>query len=141
MIKSSPIVHFEIPAEDVDRAKHFYEKLFGWKITKFKMAEESSTGGEPYYMIHTAETDDKGMILKPGTINGGMMKRQNSGQVFTNYIAVDSIDSTLEEIKKMGGEVCMPKTEIGKEMGWIALFKDTEGNILGLHEVPEKMKK
>jgi hypothetical protein len=140
MVKMNPIVHFEIPVDDVERAKTFYEKLFGWKITKFDMSDDSYMEGEPYYMIHTTETDDKGMVKKPGSINGGMMKRANPGQVFTNYIAVDSIDKKLKDITSHGGKVCMDKTEIGKDMGWIALFQDPEGNFMGLHEVPKHMR-
>lgn len=124
-------MHFEIPVDDVDRAKKFYEELFGWKITRFDMPQ----GGDPYYMVYAAETDEKNMVKTPGTINGGMMKRQK-GAVFTNYIAVDSISEKLEEIKSRGGEVLMEKTEIGPDMGWIAMFKDTEGNVMGLHETP-----
>lgn len=51
-----------------------------------------------------------------------------------NYISVDSIDETLNNIKKNGGEILMPKTEIGPNMGWIACFKDPEGNMMGLHQ-------
>ncbi|HLC74341.1 MAG TPA: hypothetical protein VJH88_00625 [Candidatus Nanoarchaeia archaeon] len=38
-------------------------------------------------------------------------------------------------VEKHGGKMVMPKTEIGKGMGWIAAFKDTEGNIMGLHQM------
>ena len=80
------------------------------------------------------------MPTKPGTINGGLMKRTMPEQVFTNYISVPSVEASLKTLTENGGIMLMPKTEIGKEMGWIALFKDTEGNVMGLHELPEKMK-
>lgn len=134
MRKKNPIVHFEIPADNVERAKKFYEELFGWEIKKFDYE------GEPYYMIKTVEANEKGMVKMPGSINGGMMKRQNPGQVFTNYIAVEDIDSMLVSIEEKGGEALMPKTEIGAGMGWIAMFKDSEGNVMGLHEVPPEMR-
>jgi len=117
------IVHFEIPADDIKRAKKFYEKLFGWKITDpWKMN---------YFMV---ETKDKG---KDG-INGGLMARQNPGQPFMNYVAVDSIDAYSKKVVKAGGTIALPKMEIGTGMGWIAAFKDTEGNLMGLHESPKK---
>jgi predicted enzyme related to lactoylglutathione lyase len=116
------IVHFEIPADDLKRAKKFYEKAFGWKITDpWKMK---------YFIV---ETKDKG---KDG-INGGLMERKMPGQVFMNYISVDSIDNFLKKVEKAGGVVAVPKTEIGEGMGWIAAFKDTEGNIMGFHESPK----
>ena len=137
---TNPIVHFEIPADDVERAMSFYKKTFGWEFNKFEMGSESSTGGEPYYGVITTEVDDKKMPTKPGTINGGLMKRTMPEQVFTNYISVSSVEASLKTLTENGGIMLMPKTEIGKEMGWIALFKDTEGNVMGLHELPEKMK-
>ena len=131
--KMNPVVHFEIPADDVERAKKFYTTLFGWDIEKFDM-----DGGETYWIIRTTEVDDKMMPSKPGAINGGMMKRQNPSQPFMNYISVESIEKTLDAIVAHGGKICMPKQEIGKGMGWIACFQDTEGNMVGLHQMPEK---
>lgn len=126
----NPIVHFEIPVDDTDRAQAFYSDTFGWAIAKWDMPD----GGDPYYMVTTTEVDEKHMPTKPGEINGGLMKRKHPDQPFMNYISVDSIDAMLPEIEKNGGELCMPKTSIGENMGYIAAFKDTEGNLMGLHE-------
>lgn len=130
------IVHFEIPADDVKRAKKFYAEAFGWKFNEFPMPADSSTGGEPYYGVTTTKSNEKGMAETPGAINGGLMKRMQPGQPFMNYIHVSSISEKLELIKNLGGTVCMPKTEISPGMGWIACFKDPEGNMMGLHEMP-----
>jgi predicted enzyme related to lactoylglutathione lyase len=125
------IVHFEIPADDVERAKRFYEKLFGWKIEKFPIPS-----GDEYWGVTTIEVDEKTRMPKtPGGINGGLMKRKNAGQPFMNYIMVESIDEKLGAIRREGGVVLMPKTEIAPGLGWIAAFKDTENNIMGLHEL------
>ena len=133
----SPIVHFEIPADDTERAKDFYAKTFGWEINKFPMPE----GTAEYYGVTTTDVDEKHQPKTPGAINGGLMKRQNAGQPFMNYISVDSIDEMLKAIEANGGVVASPKTEIAPNMGWIAAFKDTENNLMGLHEVPPSMKK
>jgi uncharacterized protein len=117
------IVHFEIPADDLKRAKKFYEKALGWKIT--------DPWNMQYFMV---ETKDKG---KDG-INGGLMQRKMPGQPFMNYIAVESIDASLKKVEKEGGKVAMPKMEIGEGMGWIAAFQDTEGNLMGFHQMPQK---
>lgn len=115
------IVHFEIPADDVQRAKKFYEKAFGWKISDpWKM---------DYFFVETKQKGEDG-------INGGLMLRKNAGQPFMNYIAVASIDAANKKVEKAGGVVVLPKTEIGTGMGWIAAFKDTEGNIMGFHQSP-----
>ena len=134
MIKN-PIVHFEIPADNVERAKKFYEKTFGWEITKFPMP-----AGDEYWGVRTVEVDDKMMPKTPGAINGGLMKRKNPSQPFMNYISVESIDKMLKIVEKNGGKVCMPKTPIGPDMGWIAAFQDPEGNFMGLHEWTPKNK-
>ena len=132
----NPIVHFEIPADDVERAKKFYESIFGWKIEKYPMPE-----GDEYWGVRTTEVDEKHMPKTPGAINGGLMKRKNPGQPFMNYIMVESIDKMLKTIKANGGVICLEKQEIGQGMGWIAAFQDTEGNLMGLHELSEAMKK
>lgn len=136
-----PIVHFEIPADDVERAQKFYTDTFGWTMQKWDMPANSSTGGEPYYGVITTELDEKGMAKTPGAINGGLMKRKQPGQPFMNYIHVDSIEDVLKKIKENGGEICLPKTEIAPEMGWIACFRDPEGNMMGLHELAPAYKK
>jgi predicted enzyme related to lactoylglutathione lyase len=117
------IVHFEIPADDVERAQKFYQQAFGWKISDpWKMN---------YFFVETRKKGEEG-------INGGLMQRKNPGQPFMNYIAVKSIDASLKTVVEAGGSICMPKTEIGTGMGWIAAFKDTEGNVMGFHEAPSK---
>jgi uncharacterized protein len=117
------IVHFEIPADDVSRARSFYEGVFGWKIKQFPMP----SGGPEYYGVTTRKEGEAG-------INGGLMKRNMPGQPFANYIAVKSIDDFLGKIQASGGSVVMPKQEIAPGMGSIAVFKDTEGNMMGLYQ-------
>jgi uncharacterized protein len=120
---SNAIVHFEIPADDVERARKFYQQAFGWKISDpWKMN---------YYFVETRKAGDDG-------INGGLMKRQNPGQPFMNYISVKSVEASLKKVEQAGGSICMPKTEIGSGMGWIAAFRDTEGNMMGFHQAPKQ---
>ena len=113
------IVHFEIPADDVRRAKKFYEDAFGWKI--------SDPWNMNYFLVETRKDGDVG-------INGGLMPRMNPGQPFMNYISVDSIEDASAKVEAAGGTIILPKQEIGQDMGWIAAFRDTEGNILGFHQ-------
>jgi predicted enzyme related to lactoylglutathione lyase len=117
------IVHFEIPADDVSRAKKFYEETFGWNI--------SDPMNMNYFFVMTKEEGEMG-------INGGLMARQSPGQPFMNYVGVDSIDTYLKKVEGAGGTVVLPKQEIGTGMGWIAAFKDTEGNLMGLHQSPKR---
>jgi predicted enzyme related to lactoylglutathione lyase len=122
------VVHFEIPADNVDRAKNFYGSIFGWELQTMPMGE-----GE-YTSVMTTNVDEQTrMPLEPGAINGGMMERteQVSGPVIT--IDVDGIDDALKKIESEGGSIVTPRTPI-PGMGAFAYFKDPEGNVLGLWE-------
>ncbi|MFA5110337.1 MAG: VOC family protein [Desulfobaccales bacterium] len=117
------VVHFEIPADDVERAQKFYGELFGWKIEKF-------TGPTPmeYWSITTsAEPGEMGLL------NGGMMKRQAPQQQITMYIDVPSVDEYVDKVTKLGGKVCFPKTAV-PAMGYFAVCLDLENNGFGIWE-------
>jgi len=113
------IVHFEIPADNVEKLRKFYSKLFGWKIEKFP-------GPMEYWMIETVPIDKKGMPIRPG-VNGGMMKRQQPEHKPVNYIAVESVDEYTKKIEALGGKALVPKMEV-PGIGWWALALDPEGN-------------
>jgi predicted enzyme related to lactoylglutathione lyase len=119
----NPIVHFEIPADDVARAQTFYQSVFGWKIKQMPMP----AGGIEYYGVTTRNEGQPG-------INGGLMKRNMPGQPFANYVGVKSIDEFLSKVTANGGSVIMPRQEIAPGMGSIAVFKDTEENMMGLYQ-------
>ena len=67
----------------------------------------------------------------PGSINGGMFRREGDLTSPVVTVDVDDIDAALEKIKSLGGSTVSPRQEIGT-MGWAAYFRDTEGNIVGL---------
>src|SRR3989337_1272118 len=113
------IVHFEIPADDVEKLRKFYSALFGWKI-------EKTPGPMEYLMVLTVPIDDKGMPVRPG-VNGGMMKKQNPEHKPVNYVAVESVDEYVKKIEALGGRVIVPKMEV-PGIGWWALALDPEGN-------------
>ena len=118
------VMHFEIPADDVARAKAFYEKTFGWRIKSFPMPP-----GQEYFIVTTKKKGEPG-------IDGGLLKRNMPAQPFTNYVGVKSIDAMNQRVQANGGTIALPKQAIGGGMGWISAFKDTENNIIGLHEAP-----
>ena len=120
----SHLVWFEIPADDLQRARAFYSALFGWKIEKFP-------GDMEYWHIDTGGSDDK--------LDGGMMKRQNPQQGITNYISVSSVDQYTAKVKELGGKVCVPKMPVPK-MGYFAVCQDTENNTFAIWECDENAK-
>ena len=122
------VQHFEIPADDVERALKFYTGVFEWTMQKFDNPEDPS---KDYWFFDTKdENGNKG-------IGGGLMKRQAPEHTVTNYITVPSVDDYASKIEEAGGKVIMPKTEIPK-MGFIIVFLDTENNMFGLYEALKK---
>ncbi len=119
------IIHFEIPANDLEKIKGFYEQVFGWKIIQ-------AAGPIEYWVIQTVPVDTRGMLLRPG-VNGGMYKRQLPESKPINYYSVESISDFLDKIVKLGGKVTQPKQEV-PEVGWIAAAEDPEGNAFALIE-------
>lgn len=128
------IVHFEIQAENIERAMKFYTEVFGWEFPKWM--------DEPLYMgVMTAPKDSK----EPG-INGGLLIRKGSapanGQpvnAFVCTVQVENIDETIKKIEAAGGTLALPKYAI-MNMAWQAYYKDTEGNIFGIHQADANAK-
>ncbi|MDX2034555.1 MAG: VOC family protein [Blastocatellia bacterium] len=115
------VIHFEIHAEDPQRAADFYTQLLGWEITPW--------AGMDYWMIKTGEPDAPG-------IDGGLLRRQGTidGTAVIAYVCtvdVADLDATLEKALALGGQLALPKMPI-PGVGWLAYAKDTEGNIFGM---------
>jgi uncharacterized protein len=118
----SRVVHFELHAEDPDRAIGFYQTLFAWEFARW-------AGPQEYWLIKTGPDD------RPG-INGGLIRRRGAidGTAVIGYVCtinVLSVDSLTEAIPKHGGAIVLPKMAI-PGIGWLAYAKDTEGNIFGV---------
>lgn len=120
---SGKVVHFEIPADDVERAGTFYAGAFGWQLTS--MPDMS------YTLVRTAPSDEQGMPSEPGAINGGMFRRQDALTTPVITIDVADLNAALAKVEEMGGTVVRGKEAVG-DMGFAGYFTDTEGNLLGL---------
>ncbi len=125
------IVHFEIQADDPERAMNFYKAVFCWEFPKWM--EEP-----PYWGLMTAEQESK----EPG-INGGLLKRpaktpphECGTNAYVCTVLVENFDETAKKIKAAGGIIAMPKFAL-EGMAWQGYFIDTEGNTFGVHQ-PDK---
>jgi uncharacterized protein len=116
------IVWFEVPADDVERARKFYSALFGWKINPFPGASERVGA---YWHIDTGGAD--------ASPDGGLHKRMHPQQAITQYVAVPSVTTFMAKVKKLGGKVTVPKTSV-PQMGYFAICQDTENNVFALWE-------
>lgn len=121
------VVHFEIPADDLARAKEFYGSIFEWDIQDVPEMQ--------YTIAMTVPVNEQQLPTEPGAINGGMYQRSpQNPETPVITIGVHSIDESLKKIEAAGGETLTPRTPIPGAGGAFAYFKDTEGNKLGLWE-------
>lgn len=119
------IVHFEIPADQPERAAKFYRELFGWNINRWE-----NPGGMEYWLVETVPTDAEGRPVRQG-VNGGLMPRMSPGQVPVNYIAVADLDESVGKAERLGAKVLMRRQPV-PGMGWFAQLVDTEGNVFAV---------
>ena len=115
---SNNVVHFAINADNVDRAKKFYQSVFGWRFEEW--------GPPDFYMIQTGSEESRG-------IRGALQKRTEavSGTGMIGYecsIAVENLRLTVAAIEKNGGQIVMKEVEI-PTVGRMVKFSDTEGNV------------
>lgn len=121
-------VHFEIQAEEIERAKAFYAAVFGWTFEDY-----SSVVDAPYFGVVTGPDDEPG-------INGGLLPRpvpapapQQGTNAFVCTVGVEDYDATEAKILAGGGQVALPKYAL-PGMAWQGYYLDTEGNTFGLHQ-------
>lgn len=128
-----PLVHFEIPVDDLERARKFYGEIFGWNLEDWPMPD-----GSTYIGVRTTPVDEKTrQPLKPGAINGGIMKRNPQAKAPILAVHVESIDERIKQVEAMGGKVIMPKIDM-MGMGFYAYVSDLDGNTIGLWQDPPK---
>jgi uncharacterized protein len=135
----SRIVHFEIQASDVEKTTKFYADVFGWKINEWIIPGVEMIDENRYWLVGTGPDGEPG-------IDGGMLIRQGDkpleGQPVNAYVCIidtPSLDSTLENVRKAGGQVTVEKMPV-MGMGWAAYCKDPDGNIFGLMQEDENAK-
>ncbi len=123
----NPVIHFELPAKDRERSAKFYEKAFNWKM--IRTGEEMGN----YIMVQTGDTDEKGMIKKPGMINGGIYEptKDMGPQHPSVVLNVHDIDAHMKIIKDAGGKILGEPMDI-PGVGRFVAFEDTEGNRLSI---------
>jgi uncharacterized protein len=116
------VVHFEIPADNVERAKKFYQETFDWKITPIPQLN--------YTLLGTVEIDEKNMPKEAGAINGGLMERSFGIQCPVLTINVTNIDAAIEKIQEPGGKIVQGKMEV-PTVGFLAYFETLKATFWG----------
>jgi uncharacterized protein len=132
-MKMSPVIHFELPAENRKRMMEFYAKVFGWEMNQL-----GPDMGD-YVVVMTSESDKNGP-KKPGMIDGGIyQKTKEMGPMYPSVvISVDNLDEHIRTVETAGGKV------LGKPMGipgvgTFVSFIDSEGNRMSMMQpLPKK---
>ncbi|TVR76438.1 MAG: VOC family protein [Chitinophagaceae bacterium] len=119
--KSNPVVYFEIPVNDIDRAMNFYKKVFNFDFEKEII--------DHYEMALFPFTEEISGI-SGALAKGDVYKPTNDGVVI--YFKTENIDKTLQSATSNGGKVLYPKTDNG--IGLVAEFEDSEGNRIALFQ-------
>jgi predicted enzyme related to lactoylglutathione lyase len=124
----SRVVHFEIQAVDLERAKAFYAAVFGWSFEDY-----IAVTGSPYWGVTTGPEGELG-------INGGLLPRpgqapgpEQGSNGFVCTVGVGDYDETERLILQAGGQVALPKAAL-PGMAWQGYYLDTEGNTFGVHQ-------
>jgi uncharacterized protein len=119
------VIHFEIPAENTERAVEFYKKVFNWKIEKYG-------GPFNYWLVKTGEDNEPG-------INGAITEKGDNTPATTNTVSVAAFEDAVKKIKQAGGIVLMPKMTV-PGVGYMTYCRDTEGNVFGIMQLDPKAK-
>jgi predicted enzyme related to lactoylglutathione lyase len=119
------VIHFEIPAEETERAVKFYQKVFGWKFDK-------NPGPMNYWLVKAGEDEEIG-------INGAIKEKDSDFTATTNTIGVASYEDAVKKIVEAGGKVLMPKMAV-PGVGYMTYCKDTEGNVFGIMQTDPSAK-
>ncbi len=116
------VVHFDISADEPERAIRFYTTVFGWKVEKWN-------GPFDYWLFKTGDSNEPG-------IDGGLGKREDPAVATTNIIDVPSADKFASKITANGGKIVQPKQAIAG-IGYLIACQDTEGNTFSIMEADE----
>ncbi len=125
-LKLDKVEHFEIPADDHDRALTFYTRVFGWEL--------NPVPGVEYTRLLTKRINEQDLSPRPFEVNGAIVPRSREVASPVVTISVADINETLRRVQEHGGMIVTDKTPFGTR-GYTAHFRDTEGNVMGLWQV------
>ena len=121
-MKMNPVVYFEIPVLELDRACNFYSKVFETTLT------QDVVDG---YQMAFFETLGDSFGATGALVVGDVYIPSHHGCFL--YFGVESIDETVARALEHGGSVLYPKKSNG-DLGFVAEIEDTEGNRIALHQ-------
>ena len=121
----SRVIHFDLSADNPERAAHFYRSVFGWKVEKWQ-------GPSDYWLITTGDETEPG-------ITGGVAARIKPNDTTVVVFDVTSVDEYSEKVKLSGGEI-RGKKQVIPGVGYLVMCKDTDGNTFGIMQIDKSVK-
>lgn len=118
-------IHFDLSADNPERAAGFYKSVFGWKVEKWQ-------GPSDYWLMTTGNEKEPG-------ITGGVAARIKPNDTTAVVFDVPSVDEYLEKVKLSGGQVREEKQVI-PGVGYLVMCRDTEGNTFGIMQIDQSVK-
>ena len=118
----SRVIHFDLSANNPERAAEFYQSVFDWKVNKWE-------GPEDYWLIQTGTEEEPG-------VTGGIAGRIKPEDTTAVVLDVESVDEAAKKVVKAGGEIREEKRAI-PGVGYLVMCRDTEGNTFGIMQVDE----
>lgn len=125
-----PVTWFSIPADDIEQAKVFYNKAFGWNIQP-----ETKEADDRYSFniaLTSPDNDTDFNPTKPATVNGCIVKKATGITAPIVLLEVDDLDVAAQKVEAAGGSVISGKVPMESLNGSFILVRDPEGNMLEL---------
>ena len=121
----SRVIHFDLSADNPERAAEFYRSVFNWKVNKWE-------GPEDYWLIQTGTEEEPGVT---GGVAGRIKPEDTTAVVFD----VESVDEVSKNVVNAGGKVREAKKVI-PGVGYLIMCRDTEGNTFGIMQIDKSVK-
>lgn len=119
------VIHFDLSADDPERAVRFYRNVFGWEVQKWQ-------GPSDYWLMTTGNEKEPG-------ITGGVAARIQPDDTTAVIFDVPSVDEYSEKVKLSGGQIRVEKQVI-TGVGYLVMCRDTEGNTFGIMQIDQSVK-
>ena len=118
----SRVIHFDLSADNPERAAEFYRSVFNWKVDKWE-------GPEDYWLIQTGNEEESGVT---GGVAGRIKPEDTTAVIFD----VESVEDAAAKVTEAGGEIREQKKAI-PGVGYLIMCRDTEGNTFGIMQIDE----
>jgi hypothetical protein len=130
-------VWLEIPVKDLNRAKAFYEKVFGWTYQD-EGKDFKEPGVSKLYFFSKGDFNGAFLVLDSEELLAPAISPAGNGKdrwSVVSTFAVENVNAALQKVEDAGGKIYRPRIDIDNNMGFYGRFVDPEGNVHGVHSM------